>query len=71
VWGIGLLAMCIHAAVDYPFARLGTCGWYFALAGMLSARNGHEPEYDRRRARRRHRHVSEMEDEPDRIPSSL
>ena len=71
VWAIGLLAMCIHAAVDYPFARLGTCGWYFALAGMLSARAGHEPEYDRRRARRRHHRVSEMEDEPANMPSSL
>jgi O-antigen ligase len=36
VWGIGLLAVCLHAAVDYPFARLGVCGWYFALIGMLA-----------------------------------
>ncbi len=31
IWGVGLLAMCLHATVDYPFARLGTCCWYFAL----------------------------------------
>ncbi len=36
-WGIGLIAVCIHALVDYPFARLGVCGWYFCLLGMLSA----------------------------------
>jgi hypothetical protein len=35
-WGIGLIALCIHALVDYPFARLGVCGWYFCLLGMLS-----------------------------------
>jgi O-antigen ligase len=37
VWGIGLIAICLHALVDYPFARLGVCGWYFALAPMLAA----------------------------------
>jgi O-antigen ligase len=36
VWGIGLIAICLHAIVDYPFARLGVCGWYFALAPMLA-----------------------------------
>jgi O-antigen ligase len=37
VWGVGLIAICLHALVDYPFARLGVCGWYFALAPMLAA----------------------------------
>jgi O-antigen ligase len=37
VWGIGVIALCLHAAVDYPFARFGVCGWYFALLGMLAA----------------------------------
>ena len=37
VWGIGLIAICLHALVDYPFARFGVCGWYFALAPMLAA----------------------------------
>jgi len=36
VWGIGLIAICLHALVDYPFARLGVCGWYFALIAMLA-----------------------------------
>jgi O-antigen ligase len=37
-WGIGLIAVCLHAIVDYPFARLGVCGWYFALIPMLVPR---------------------------------
>lgn len=37
VWGIGVIAVCVHAAVDYPFARFGVCGWYFALIGMLAS----------------------------------
>lgn len=53
VWGIGLLAFCLHAAVDYPFARFGTCGWYFALAGMLSAPGGDIADSERRRSRRK------------------
>lgn len=36
-WGIGVLAICLHALVDYPFARLGVCAWYFAMIGMLNA----------------------------------
>ncbi len=36
-WGLGIIACCIHALVDYPFARFGVCGWYFCLLGMLSA----------------------------------
>jgi O-antigen ligase len=47
VWGLGLLFICIHATVDYPFARLGITGWYFALLGMLGV---WRPER-RRRAR--------------------
>lgn len=37
-WGIGVIAVCLHATVDYPFARLGVCAWYFAVIGMLAAR---------------------------------
>ena len=36
IWGVGLIAICLHAIVDYPFARLGVCGWYFALLPMFS-----------------------------------
>jgi O-antigen ligase len=35
-WGIGLIAIGLHAFVDYPFARFGVCGWYFALVSILS-----------------------------------
>ncbi|MDQ2713158.1 MAG: O-antigen ligase family protein [Acidobacteriota bacterium] len=45
-WGIGLIAICIHALVDYPFARLGVCGWYFALLGMLAATRLKRPGQD-------------------------
>jgi O-antigen ligase len=37
VWAVGLIAICLHAIVDYPFARLGVCGWYFALVPMLAS----------------------------------
>jgi hypothetical protein len=44
-WAIGLIAVCIHGLVDYPFARLGVCGWYFCLIGMLAAsRLNHKSE---------------------------
>ncbi len=51
VWGIGLLAVCLHALVDYPFARFGVCGWYFALVAMLSVAGGKEDRVPRRRRR--------------------
>jgi O-antigen ligase len=63
VWGIGLLAFALHALVDYPFARLGTCGWYFALAGMLSAQQG------KNRLERRRRVTSHAGAEPRLKPS--
>jgi endonuclease/exonuclease/phosphatase family metal-dependent hydrolase len=36
-WGIGVITICLHAIVDYPFARLGVCAWYFALVAMLAS----------------------------------
>ena len=56
VWGIGLIALCLNAAVDYPFARLGVCGWYFALVGMLAAHSVQETE--QRKHYRGHSHRS-------------
>jgi O-antigen ligase len=53
VWPVGLLALCVHALVDYPFARLGTCGWYFALVGMLVWQQAERSETIRRRRRSR------------------
>ncbi len=46
-WGIGLIAFCIHALVDYPFARLGVCGWYFCFLGMLAALRVNQEEAHR------------------------
>ncbi len=39
IWGLGVIAIGLHALVDYPFARFGVCGWYFALLGMLAVEN--------------------------------
>ena len=37
IWGLGILAVLVHAWVDYPFLRLGLAAWTFALLGVLSA----------------------------------
>jgi O-antigen ligase len=34
LWTIGILAVMVHALVDYPFARSGISGWIFFLIGM-------------------------------------
>jgi O-antigen ligase len=53
IWAVGLLTLCLHAVVDYPFARMGTCGWYFALVGMLVWQQVEQHETTRRRWRSR------------------
>ncbi len=59
-WGIGVLALFLHATVDYPFARFGVCAWCFALLGMLAAAQGWPVKREgddramRVRVRRRH-----------------
>ena len=35
VWGLGVLAIFLHAAVDYPFARFGVSAWVFLFCGAL------------------------------------
>lgn len=42
-WGIGLLAVCLHALVDYPFARLGVSIWAFILLGAIETSRSHAP----------------------------
>ena len=37
VWGLGVIAVLLHAVVDYPFARHGLTAWNFALIGILGA----------------------------------
>lgn len=39
VWMIGVIAVMIHALVDYPFARFGVSGWTFLLIGMRELRS--------------------------------
>ena len=34
-WGMGLIAVMLHACVDYPFPRPAVSGWMFALLGAL------------------------------------
>lgn len=37
-WGIGLLAVLIHCAIDYPMQqRPALAGWFFTMAGALMA----------------------------------
>jgi O-antigen ligase len=38
VWGIGLVAVLLHALVDFPFARFGIGVWFFMLAGASSVK---------------------------------
>jgi O-antigen ligase len=37
VWGVGVLAVFLHAGVDYPFSRPALGSWVFVLIGMLAA----------------------------------
>lgn len=34
-WGLGLIAIMLHACVDYPFPRPAVSGWMFAMLGLL------------------------------------
>lgn len=37
VWGLGLIAVLLHAWVDYPFPRPGVSAWIFALLAAADA----------------------------------
>jgi O-antigen ligase len=37
IWGIGVMAVFLHAFVDYPFARFGVSAWTMTLIGALCA----------------------------------
>lgn len=38
IWGLGLISVLLHCAVDYPMQqRPALAGWYFAMAGVLAA----------------------------------
>jgi hypothetical protein len=34
-WGLGLIAIMLHACVDFPFPRPAVSGWMFLLLGVL------------------------------------
>jgi hypothetical protein len=34
-WGLGLIAVMLHACVDYPFPRPAVSGWIFAMLGLV------------------------------------
>ena len=34
-WGMGLVAVMLHACVDYPFPRPAVSGWMFAMLALL------------------------------------
>jgi len=40
IWGIGVLAVFLHAAVDYPFSRPALGSWPILVIAMLAARGG-------------------------------
>jgi hypothetical protein len=65
VWGVGVVFVCMNALVDYPFARLAVCGWYFTLVGMLA---GYREE--KRSRHRHHRRTEENEDQAESIPGN-
>ena len=37
VWGVGVIAVFLHAAVDYPFSRPALGSWIFVVIAMLAA----------------------------------
>jgi hypothetical protein len=37
VWGLGVIAVFLHAAVDYPFSRPALGSWPILIIGMLAA----------------------------------
>jgi hypothetical protein len=42
IYGLGVIALLLHALVDYPMQqRPALAGWFFAIAGAAVARNAH------------------------------
>jgi O-antigen ligase len=41
-WALGLVAVMLHACVDFPFPRPAVSGWMFALLGVLYARGSED-----------------------------
>ncbi|MCW5983186.1 MAG: O-antigen ligase family protein [Bryobacteraceae bacterium] len=43
VWGLGLVAIFVHAMIDYPLQRLGVSAWVYVLLAALAAEAEQEP----------------------------
>lgn len=48
LWGVGILAVFVHALVDYPMQRLGLAAWVFVMLGALDAWAREDCKPDRR-----------------------
>jgi len=46
-WGLGMVAIMLHACVDYPFPRPAVSGWLFGMLGILLMASRVEPVSDR------------------------
>jgi O-antigen ligase len=55
-WGMGLIAVMLHAGIDYPFPRPAVSGWLFAMLALIymartaeirKERPAHSPEFER------------------------
>jgi O-antigen ligase len=47
-WGLGLVAIMLHACVDFPFPRPAVSGWVFLLLGLLYVARMPEETHHRR-----------------------
>jgi hypothetical protein len=44
VWGIGVIAVLIHAAFDYPFSRPAIGAWPILILSMAAAQRVRNPQ---------------------------
>jgi len=47
IWGVGVIAVFLHAAVDYPFSRPAVGAWITIVLAMLAATYCHFERFDR------------------------
>ena len=50
-WGLGLIAVMLHACVDYPFPRPAVSGWIFLILALLYGARADEKRHRREAAR--------------------
>ncbi len=49
IWGLGAVAVLLHACVDYPFSRPALGAWPVLIIAMLAGREGRKDSQGRRR----------------------